>query len=160
MASNYRTRRIAVLLLVFAVIMGIMPAAQVVTYSDSGIEVESLQSSYAEYLDEYGTTRQTPPNPKFHTGTQSGGLSDGWHVLSGDGSWSDRPVVLGAVHIVLENGSRWSFPRGIQVGAGSSLTIYANSVDSEVMGELIADASEHGGISHLAGIGGGSGEAG
>ncbi len=81
--------------------------------------------------------------------------SNGWYVVDGDITISDRISVSGSVNLILKDSGSLTASKGIIVNSGNSLTIYAQSEDADIMGVLKAAGS-----SYSAGIGGGRKEAG
>lgn len=75
--------------------------------------------------------------------------SDGWYVVTGDMTISERVSVSGIVHLILKDGCSLKAAAGISVNEGQSLTIYAQSADDN-RGRLVASAATEG----YAGIGG------
>ena len=82
-------------------------------------------------------------------------LRDGWYVATHDVTLNGRTSVSGDVHLILANGVTVKAPKGIQVSAGNSLTIYqyAEQGELETVGKLIVDDPH----SNFAGIGGNGG---
>ena len=76
---------------------------------------------------------------------------EGWYVVKGNVTIGSRVTVGTGVHLILADGCELMASDGIGVGAGSSLTIYAQSTN-ERMGRLNATATSYG----SAGIGGDS----
>ena len=92
---------------------------------------------------------------EFSAFTGQAALSEGWYLMStADVETSGRVTVSGNVNIIIGDGVTWNALSGINVGAGSSLTVWAQS-EGDSMGALIAT-----GASGQAGIGGGVNEAG
>ena len=73
----------------------------------------------------------------------------GWYVAEGSLTIESRVNVTGDAHLILADGASLTIPRGINVGIGKSLTIYAQSTGSS-MGMLTIQGVEFGN----AGIGG------
>ena len=77
----------------------------------------------------------------------------GWYVVTQDIQLDQRVTIRGDVHLILMDSTTLTASKGINVGDGNSLTIYAQPTGN-AMGTLIATATEAG----LAGIGGNSNE--
>ncbi len=92
------------------------------------------------------------------TTSWNGGSNDGWYVVSGSVAIADRITVSGTVNLILCNDATLTASKGITVGNGSTLNIYAQGT-GENKGRLIAGASSDGCAGTDAGIGG-SGTAG
>lgn len=90
--------------------------------------------------------------------------SEGWYVVPPSAEAlviGNRVSVSGKVHLILENGSNLDCNLGIRVPPGSSLTIYAEALESsESKGKLRATGKKTDGSSfnNAAGIGGNKGE--
>ena len=77
--------------------------------------------------------------------------TDGWYVVHDSGTF-DRPVtVSGNVNLILRDACTLTAAKGIRVGTGSTLSVYAES-DGEYMGKLVAV-----GEANCAGIGSSAG---
>ena len=87
------------------------------------------------------------------TGTTelNGTTTDGRYIVRGSVEIGSRVTVSGDVHLILKDGCDLAVTGGINVGEGSSLTIYAQS-SGKGMGKLTAKATK----SEDAGIGGGN----
>ena len=81
-------------------------------------------------------------------------LESGWYLVSGEVTVPERITVSGDVNLILENNAHLNAQGGIEVSAGNSLTITAQSTGEE-MGRLTATGS-----SNNAGIGGNGGSSG
>ncbi len=81
-------------------------------------------------------------------------LGDGWYVLFEDLETSDRITVSGDANLILCDGATWNARAGIDVGPGSSLTIWAQS-NGDAIGALVAVGGDG-----QSGIGGTDDEAG
>jgi len=93
------------------------------------------------YIDENGTT-QTATNVTAISSNVTT-LSTGWYLMRGTFTNSGTITVSGDVHLILEDGSNVtvngsSNNAGINVSAGNSLSIYAQSADASIMGKLTA----------------------
>lgn len=74
--------------------------------------------------------------------------NDGWYVVTGSATFTDRITVTGNVHLILTDNCTLTASKGISVNEGNSLTIYATS-EGGSMGKLIATGADR-----AAGIGG------
>lgn len=103
------------------------------------------------YLDETGREKSCET---YIAVTEYGGewWEHGWYVAQGSIEISHPIPLIGEVHLILANGCELKASKGINVGRGSSLTIYAQSY-SKTMGKLEA----YGGDENAAIGGGGSG---
>ena len=105
------------------------------------------------YLDEKGEGRSCE---KYTAVSEYGEWwENDWYVAQGSIEIPHPIAVIGEVHLILANGCYLKVNGDINVGGGSSLTIYAQSKDESDMGKLEA----HGGDTD-AGIGGGYGGSG
>ena len=104
------------------------------------------------YLDASGTPQNIPANAKFLLPGAT--TLDGWYVVCGKVTLTNRPTVTGEAHLILVDGCELNANSGINVGEGANLTIYAQSNGSN-MGKLTAL-----GNFNQAGIGGDAGESG
>lgn len=68
--------------------------------------------------------------------------SDGWYVASSTVTINDHVTVTGAVHLILTDGCNLTANGGINVSNGNSLTIYAQSAEEGIMGQLHATGGE------------------
>lgn len=73
----------------------------------------------------------------------------GWYVVNGEVKLPERVRVSGDVHLILADGCTLNASKGITVAGANSLTVYAQSTDSAVIGALNAKSD-----SYSAGIGG------
>ena len=113
------------------------------------------------YLDESGAAQHRDAVTEITDCPAA--LAGGWYVVEGDVTCDSGATVVisGDVNLILGNGSSLTVTQGadgdagIRVASGDSLTVYAQSADSAVMGALAATGGEDG-----AGIGGGIGEGG
>ena len=64
--------------------------------------------------------------------------SGGWYVAENSMEIADRVTVDGTAHLILVNGCELEAAKGINVGEGKSLTIYAQSKAENAMGKLTA----------------------
>lgn len=104
------------------------------------------------YLDASGTPQNIPANAKFLLPGAT--TLDGWYVVCGKVTLTNRPTVTGEAHLILVDSCELNANSGINVGEGANLTIYAQSNGSN-MGKLTAL-----GNFNQAGIGGDAGESG
>lgn len=92
------------------------------------------------YLDENGVSRKTDKGVEVTeiTGVPSNPttLSEGWYVVNETVETENQITVSGTVHLILANGASFTTKSYINVATGNSLTIYAQSTDSEKMGAL------------------------
>lgn len=126
-----------------------------------GFETPAYASERVSYLDEDGVRKeadvfvleegQYAGSPDFLV-EQDYVLPSGWYSVRGFLWMNDRIQISGDVHLILEDGSDFDINDGINVSAGNTLTIYAQSA-GEAMGELMAYSWRGD-----AGIGGGDGE--
>ena len=65
-------------------------------------------------------------------------INAGWHVLSGTPYFADRVQINGEVHLILEDGAIGTFAQGINVAAGASLHIYAQTASGAAVGAIVA----------------------
>ena len=72
-----------------------------------------------------------------------------WYVVNEEINIPSRVTVTGHVHLILADGCKLTASNGIEVFAGYSLTIYAQSTDENTMGKLTAKGADYN-----AGIGG------
>ena len=109
------------------------------------------------YIDANGVTQTrllTTVTPIASTTTQ---MSGGWYYVSDNVTVGSRILVSGNVHIILKNGCNFIVSEGINVSTGNSLTIYSQSIGSN-MGKLDATGS-HGGNGGSGTSGGRGGDA-
>ena len=111
--------------------------------------VNLLAENSVSYLDENGD-EQTADNVTVVDGSTTA-WSDGWYVVNRNVTIDSRVTVGGEVHLILADNASLTVDGGINVAAGKSFSVYAQSV-GEKMGTLTA-TGENG-----AGIGGGSWE--
>ena len=100
------------------------------------------------YIDADGQTK-TLTESYITVDTNTKTWDGGWYVVSGTVEINDRVTVSGDVKLILTDGCNLTVNGGINVSAGNSLTIYAQSTDDS-MGTLNAT-----GDYDCAGIGGG-----
>ncbi len=79
-------------------------------------------------------------------------LRDDWYTFDGSPTYTKRVSISGNVNLILPDGQTLTCNEGILVPQGSSLTIWAQSTDKDVMGKLVST-----GTRNDAGIGGGDG---
>ena len=83
-------------------------------------------------------------------GEGSGDTNPKWYVIQGDITINDRITVTGNVHLILADNAKLQAKQGIDVSAGNSLTIYAQTdMLTENTGKIVATISDYN-----AGIGG------
>ncbi len=103
--------------------------------------VTASASASVSYIDASGTPRTcasaTVVTESDTTWGDDG--NNGWYVVNGDVTISDRITVIGNVHLILADGYTLTASQGINVSEGNSLTIYAQSA-GEGMGKLTANA--------------------
>ena len=104
------------------------------------------------YYDPAGRHLQTTTDYVDYLGQTA--LGDGWYVLFDDVETIGRVAVTGHVNLVLCDGATWNARAGIDVGPGSSLTIWAQS-NGDAIGALVAVGGDG-----QSGIGGTDDEAG
>ena len=80
-----------------------------------------------------------------------------WYVAKDTVEITGRVKVTGSVHLILADGAKLTVSEGIEVGAGNSFTVYAQTKEETQMGSLVATATDD---SDSAGIGGGRGGSG
>lgn len=86
------------------------------------------------YLDENGNEKAV--NATVISGSQ---WNTGWYVSNANlHTFGDRITINGNVNLILANGNTIECEKGICVPNGSSLTIYAQSTDENIMGKLSA----------------------
>lgn len=66
-------------------------------------------------------------------------LADGWYIVNNDVTISERITISGNVNLILGDGYTFTAGKGIQVGSGTSLSIYAQSTSAGSMGSLVAN---------------------
>ena len=103
------------------------------------LEVPTLLGDFRSsvlYLDENGNTQTcsaytsvTDRDTEWQTG---------WYVVDSDITISSRVAVKGDVRVILADGCTLAVNSGIRVEDGNSFTVYAQSVDKDIMGKLIA----------------------
>ena len=94
------------------------------------------------YLDENGQ-QQTAASATSVTDQNTawdGSTGEAWYVVDSDVTINSRITVTGTVHLILTDGYTLTASQGIQVAAGNSLTIYAQST-GENMGVLTAETT-------------------
>ena len=123
------------------------PAAAEDTVEESPQTVTNVS-----YLDENGQPQTCAEAATANSNNWNTSDSpSGWYVASNSVEISSRVTVEGDVHLILKDGCELKATKGINVGEGNSLTIYAQSTDERTMGKLTATGS-----GDDAGIGGGS----
>ena len=65
-------------------------------------------------------------------------LPAGWYVISGDVTVTSRIRLNGDVKFILTDGAQLDAKWGIDLGAGDTFTVYAQTDDAETMGKLTA----------------------
>ena len=86
------------------------------------------------YLDENGNEKAV--NATVISGSQ---WNTGWYVSDANlYTFGDRITINGNVNLILANGNTIKCEKGICVPNGSSLTIYAQSTNEDIMGKLSA----------------------
>ena len=103
------------------------------------LEVPTLLGDFRSsvlYLDENGNTQTcsaytsvTDRDTEWQTG---------WYVVDSNITISSRVAVKGDVRVILADGCTLAVNSGIRVEDGNSFTVYAQSVDKDIMGKLIA----------------------
>ena len=103
------------------------------------LEVPTLLGDFRSsvlYLDENGNTQTcsaytsvTDRDTEWQTG---------WYVVDSNITISSRVAVKGDVRVILADGYTLAVNSGIRVEDGNSFTVYAQSVDKNIMGKLIA----------------------
>ena len=118
------------------------------------LTLPAMAADNVTYLDEFGSTISVSAEVIDGVGAMPSTLTDGWYILKDGFTCTDRVVVDGDVCLILGDGCDVVVDGGIEVNVGNSLTIYAQSLDENVMGKLTATAKSY---SYDAGIGGSSG---
>lgn len=138
-----------VLCLVFTMLPATAWAADSVTYltwsEEQGKLVEATRDSYISL---------TSSSNISSLGTED---QQRWYVLKGNNSRRFRIEVKGDVHLILSNNCTLTAQQGIHVPGGSSLTIYAQSEDADVMGKLVAEPGDDYSIYRMCAVIGGNG---
>ena len=91
------------------------------------------------YLDKDGGQKTHTALPvqadRLEWGTE---IDEMWYVAEGDIDLTGRVKVAGSVHLILANGAKLTVSEGIEVGAGNSFTVYAQTKEETQMGSLTA----------------------
>lgn len=104
------------------------------------------------YCDENGDNWQTgtKADGKYTlVASDNTSWSDGWYVVEGNITNSNRISVSGNVHLILKDGCTLNATSGILVSRGNSLTIYGQSLGT---GKLVATAWTDGGDAGIGGV--------
>lgn len=110
--------------------------------------VNTLETlSNVEYLDENGENRRADNVTVVDSSTTT--WNSGWYVVSDNMEISSRITVNGDVKLILADGSSLTCKMGIYVPKGFSITIYAQSMAEETMGQL---ASKNGSGAAIGGL--------
>lgn len=104
------------------------------------------------YLDQNGNL-QTCDSATVVTDAETT-WSNGWYVVQNDVDITGNITVTGDVNLILENNCKLTVDGSIAVNKGNSFTVYSQSIDTNIMGELDVTTQN---ASHYAAIGGGSG---
>ena len=135
--------RIGSILLALTLVLTLMP-------------ITAMAATSVEYLDEDGTLTYTSSEinvTEINTENAPKEWVNGWYVVSGNVTITDRITVNGDVYLILADDCTLNAQKGISVTSGNSLTIYdqskEDSTDSTV-GKLIAGTADM----YYAGIGG------
>ncbi len=134
------------LLLCLSMLLGLLPAMATTTAAaEPANAVRYLDASGNEnYVTEFTTVTSTTTT-----------LSDGWYVVKGSVLLMSKITVTGTVHLILGDKASLSVP-GVQLSKDNSLSIYAQSTDSDTMGSLISTSATLGQAA-IGGYKGGSG---
>jgi hypothetical protein len=122
----------------------------------TALPAQAWAANDVSYIDEKGDL-QAADNVTEITDDSITTLQDGWYIVKGEIDYSDRLELAesATVHLILADGCEYTIGKGIHVGPGQSLTIYAQSTGKD-MGKL--DAT--GGDNNVAVIGGNANESG
>ena len=112
----------------------VMPASDVTVTAVFGI-------APVAYVDAAGSD-QTPAENASVIEADTVTLTEGWWVVDGDVTASNRLVASGAVNLILCDGTTLTASKGIQVGRDSSLTIWAQSHGAGC-GKLTANGGDY-----------------
>lgn len=105
------------------------------------------------YLDQNGNLTSQSATPV--TDAQNDVTwTDGWYVVQNDVNITGNITVTGDVKLILEDSRKLTVDGSIAVNKGNSFTVYSQSIDTNIMGELDVTTQN---ASHYAAIGGGSG---
>lgn len=105
------------------------------------------------YLDQNGNL--TPQSATLVTDAQNDVTwTDEWYVVQSNVNITGNITVTGDVKLILENNCKLTVDGSIAVNKGNSFTVYSQSIDTNIMGELDVTTQN---ASHYAAIGGGSG---
>ena len=80
--------------------------------------------------------------------------TDEWYVVQNDVNITGNITVTGDVNLILKDSRKLTVNGSIAVNKGNSFTVYSQSIDTNIMGELDVTTQY---ASHYAAIGGGSG---
>lgn len=127
-------KRIVSIALVLFLVVG-MPAeakaADSVSYVDyTWNEETQTLTSEAKTVTDYTIVTET-----------TNAMSNGWYVVNGEITVSERITVEGVVYLILADGAHLTASGGITVNEGKALYIYANSSDENTMGKLTATST-------------------
>ena len=122
----------------------------------NGPAVAPLQEGILPYMDGTGAL-QSYTGPYTDVAAGNWQWSDGWYLAAGEVTLYNRILVSGNVNLILADGASLTASDGIQVAEGSSLTIWAQSMDEATMGRLAATSYTHAAIGGNSGSDGGNG---
>lgn len=89
------------------------------------------ESTHEVTVHEDGIHEATPLNASIYQ------LTDGWYSVDFSFTYNNRVAINGDVKLILGSNLTLTAPRGIFIGEGSTLTIYAQTTDKN-MGKLVA----------------------
>ncbi len=109
--------------------------------SNGGIILLNKEFTSSTYIDAAGQTHTC--NEVVELTEDMTGLTEGWYVVTGNITISERFKTDGDVHIILADGAHLNAEKGIDVNNNASLTIYAQSDDESTMGQLTATGEDY-----------------
>lgn len=133
-------KRVVMLLLVSCLLTGQTPITALAEETVAVSENMTVSGQYT-YLDESGVEQVKDAIVMDATMTT---WTDGWYVVKDEITMDSRVTVSGDVHLILANGAKLEVNGGIGVEGENKFSVYGQSIEPSVMGQLVSKGKKHG----------------
>ena len=115
------------------------------------LQPAALSTGSVTYLDENGDLRNYEGEYTELTGNYYNSLTEGWYLVEGKVTVSGIQPISGDVTLVLANGAQLEYMKPLKLEPGGSLTVTAQSKDSNEMGRMEISTGEGSAVSIASG---------